>query len=104
MNLHFTRQSRRLWTAEHEGRHFRLEKPGTSHAGAGGMVVREVDELHRNLQKEYVPNLPAARKLAGQWSMQPKPTEPMRADSTKVKDLTLGVGPRFGSPRMGVSR
>lgn len=94
MILHFVQQSRRLWTAEHEGRHFRLEKPGTSHAGVGGTVVREVDDLHRNLQKQFVANMPAGKKLAAQWASQPRPTEPMTDEASKVKDLSLGLGTR----------
>jgi hypothetical protein len=94
MILNFIQQSRRLWTAEHEGRHFRVEKPGTSHAGAGGAVVREVDELHRNLQKQFVASIPAGKKLAGEWATEPKPTEPITEESSKVKDLSLGLGTR----------
>lgn len=91
MNLLFTQQSRRLWTADHEGRHFRLEKSGNAHSGHGGMIVREVDDLHRNLQRERVANLPAARKLAGEWSMRPKPTEPIK-DDKRIMDLTVNLG------------
>lgn len=68
--LLWERQSSKLWTAEHDGRRFRIERTSSTYYGAA--TVREVDERQRTVQAVIVGGYREGMKVADEWVREPK--------------------------------
>lgn len=64
--MDWTRKSNRLWTAEQDGRWFRIERRN-SIGGIGPVLVLEMDRLHREIRRDYATKVAQAQKVAEQW-------------------------------------
>lgn len=63
--MKWIKNSKILWTAEHAGRRFRIEKQNSTYSGQAILV--EVDEYQRVLRKEIVRGYREAVKVAEKW-------------------------------------
>lgn len=91
--MEWIKKSVRLWTAEYEGRQFRLEKNQAANSTAG-YVLKEMNSIHQPVRLERVKTMIQAKKLAKEWLPLPPATEPILEAGTRVKDLSLGIGLR----------
>lgn len=82
--MDWKKRSQRLWTAEQDGRAFRIERLGSASAN-GGTVVKEMDTLHRPVRQEDSTDVTSAKALAAKWLAEPTPTEPIR-NYTRMAD------------------
>ena len=65
--MEWENRSKRLWVAEHNGRHFRIERTGDAARGTGPVCLREVDRLFREVRRDYAKGFAAAVKLCEEW-------------------------------------
>lgn len=78
--MEWHKKSKRLWTAEHEGRRFRIERREAV-GGIGPVIVLEVDRLQREIRREYAQGFTRGAKVVARWIS----TSDMASDATSTQ-------------------
>lgn len=84
--MEWTKKSQRLWTAEANGRTFRIERLGSASANGGGVRLKEMDRLSRPVRQEDITSIAKAKLTAEGWLAEPPPTEVIRTNTRTLMD------------------